>query len=327
VRISRLIALTAFLVLVLPALAQDKPATLKWKLEKDKPFYQEMSTTTKQTMKVSGTDVVQEQQQTFIFGYTPKSVEGDNKTIEQKILGVKMSINIGGTKVDYDSTKDSTTANPLGDFFNKLVGSTFTLTLDKDNKVTKIEGREAFVNKLIGANPQMESLLKQILSDEALKEMAEPTFGVVPGKEVKKGDSWTRSAKLDMGPIGKYENTYKYTFEGAGADKLANIKVDTTVKYNPPGENAMNPAGAGALPFKIKTADLKSTAAGGSVKFDEAKGRVESSDMTLDLEGSLTIEIAGQSTKVDLKQNQKTTIKTLDKNPVEKPAEKPAEKK
>jgi len=326
VRTCRWIVALGFVGLLTPAIAQDKGVTLKWKFVKDQPIYQEMKTETKQNMKVMGSEVVQNQEQTFYFSWTPKSQEGDNWIIEQKIIGVKMKIDIGGTKVEYDSTKDNPTGNPLGDFFNKLVGSEFKLTVSKDNKVTKVEGRDAFLNKLIGANPQMEGLLKQILSEDALKEMAEPTFAVVPTGDVTKGKSWERTSKLDMGPIGRYENTYKYTYDGA-QDKLDTIKVDTTVKYFPPSEqqpnNAMNPGGQTALPFKIKSAELKSTSSTGSVKFDNTKGRVESSDMSLDLEGKLSIDISGQVTEVNLKQTQKTSVKTLDKNPVEKKEEKP----
>ena len=333
-RTCRWIVALVFLALVIPAFAQDnKPTVLKWKFEPDKTFYQEMKTETKQTMKVSGSDVVQTQDMTFYFGWTPKKQDGDNWIIQQKILGVKMSINIGGTKVDYDSTKDSQQGNPLGDFFNKLKDAEFTITVDKNNKVVKVEGRDTFVNKLIGANPQMENLLKKILSEEALKEMAEPTFAVVPTGDAPKGKKWSREAKIDMGPLGKYENTYAYTFEGEGADKLYTIKVDTQTKYVPPPDTgtAMDQptgAGAGALPFKIKSGNLKSTSSSGTVKFDNTKGRVESSEMALEIAGDLDIEISGQTTKVNLTQKQTTTVKTLDKNPVEKekPPEKPAEK-
>jgi hypothetical protein len=310
-----------FLSLVVPVLAQDKPVTLKWKFVKDQPIYQEMKTETKQTMKVMGSDVNQSQEQTFYFSWTPKEQKGDDWIIVQKILGVKMKIDIGGTKVAYDSTAAAPAGNPLADFFQKLVGSEFTITVTKDNKVAKVEGRDAFLQKLIGANPQMEGLLKQILSEEALKEMAEPTFSVIPAGEVTKGKSWERPSKLDMGPIGSYQNTYKYTYEGQ-TDKLDGIKVDTTVKYVPPADSAMQ-GGANALPFKIKSAELKSSNASGSIKFNADKGRVESSEMKLDLKGELNIEISGQTTKVELTQTQTTSVKALDKNPVEKEKEKP----
>jgi hypothetical protein len=324
VRTCRWIVALAFLALVVPAFAQDnKPVTLKWKFEIGKPFYQEMKTVTKQALKVQGSDVSQNQNMTFYFSWTPKSQDGDNWVIEQKIIGVKMEIDIGGTKVSYDSTKDNPGSNPLGDFFNKLKDSEFKITVNKENKVIKVEGRDAFVTKLIGANPQMEALLKQILTEDALKEMAEPTFAVVPSKEVKKGDApWKRPSKIDMGPLGRYENTYKYTYDGAGADKLDTIKVDTTTKYVPPPDTAMS-QGAGALPFKIKSGDLKSTSSSGTVKFDNVKGRVESVEMALQIKGELNIEISGQTTKVELTQDQTTSVKTSDKNPIEKAPEKP----
>src|SRR5262249_31687285 len=154
-------------------------------------------------------------------------------------------------------------ANPLSDFFKALVGSEFTLTVDKNLKVTKVEGRDKFLENLVKANPQMKPLLEQILSDEALKEMADPTFAAIPNKEVMPGQTWTRDTKLNMGPIGTYENSYKYTYVGP-KDKLQEIKVDTTLKYSPPAENAST----GGLPFKIKSADLKSTKATGTILFD-----------------------------------------------------------
>jgi hypothetical protein len=300
---------------LLPAFAaDDKPAALKWKLEKDKPFYQEMTTTTKQKMKVMNSDVNQDQSQTFIFSWTPVSQDKDgNWTIKQKIEGVKMSINIGGSAIDYDSTKEGGTANPLSDFFKQLVGSEFTLTLDKDLKVTKIDGRDAFVKKLSAANPQMEPLLNQILSEKALKEMADPTFASIPNKEVKKDENWKKESKLDMGPIGTYDNTYTYTYKGKD-DKLEKIKVETALKYTPPADSG----GANPLPFKIKKADLKSTKADGTIWFDADKGRIDHSETSLTLKGDLEIEIGGQTTKVELTQDQTTKFTTTDKNPLEK---------
>ncbi len=152
--------------------AKDKGEGVKlaWKFEKGKPFYQEMTTETKQTMKVMGSDVVQNQKQTFYFSWTPEKQEADGSwVIQQEILGVKMDIDIGGSKISYDSTKTDNPANPLGEFFKALIGSKFTLTVDKNNKVTKVEGRKEFLDKLAAANPQMKPLLDQILSEEALK--------------------------------------------------------------------------------------------------------------------------------------------------------------
>jgi hypothetical protein len=301
----------------------DKPkATLAWKLEdKDgKPvptFYQKMTTETNQTMKVSNQEVTQKQKQTFYFSYKPEKKDGDTWTITQKIEGVEMSIDIGGTTIKYNSADKGgdQAINPLGEFFKALVGSEFTLTVKaekgKEAKVESIAGREKFLEKLGQANPQMQPLLNQILSDKALIEMAQPTFAALPGKEVAKGDTWNRNSSLDMGPIGKYENAYEYTYDGKDG-KLDLIKVKTTLKYKEPAAGE----GVGGLPFKIKKANLESEPATGTIKFDADKGRIDSSEMKLKLKGTLEIEIGGQTTKVELDQTQETKVENLDKNPL-----------
>jgi len=301
----------------LPLLGQE--ADLTWKFTKDKAFYETMTTTTRQTMKVQGNDVVQDQSQTFYFSWVPKEVdEKANKVVlTQQITGLKMNITIGGSKITYDSTSKENptgTTNPLNKFFDTLKGATFTVTLDTKNmKVTDIAGHDEFVKKLSDANPQMKPLLEKILSKKALQDMAEPLFAALPGGKTAKGKDWSRDTSLDMGPIGSYTTKYGYKYEGPDKDKNEKIAVTTKLEYKAPtGQDGGN------LPFKIKTADLKSKNAKGSVLFDVKKGRLEKSEQSLELEGNLDIEISGMSTKVELKQKQETTVTTSDQPQVKK---------
>jgi hypothetical protein len=310
-RSIRLIALVVVLGLVVPGFAQDS-VELKWKFEKDKTFYQEMTTTTKQTMKVMNMDITQNHSQTFWFSWAPVSLDEKTKEwkVKQKILGAQMEIEISGNKITFDSRKDAGTGSTLQEFFKALVGTEFTLTISEKMEVAKIEGREEFLKKLNQTNPMMEPLLKQILGDEALKQMADPAFAVVPGKAVKKGDTWKKTSKMNMGPIGTYESEYTYTYEGKDG-KLDKIKQDTTLKYTAPSGDA-----GAILPFKIKSADLKSKEATGTILFDNDKGRVDKTDLKLKLDGKLIIDIGGSSTEVDLSQEQNTSVKTLETNPI-----------
>jgi hypothetical protein len=319
---SRLVALVV-LGLGTQAFGQDA-VEIKWKFEKGKTFYQEMTTETKQEMTVMGQKIEQTQKQTFYFSWTPEKQDEKDKswTIKQKIEGVKMDIKIGGTPIVYDSFKEAGAANnPLAEFFKALIGAEFTLTVNDKMQVTKVEGRDEFLKKLVNTNQAMEPLLKQILNEDALKQMADPTFAMVPDKPVKKGDSWKRTSKLNMGPIGTYETTQTYTFDGMDEQNkdLARIKVATDLKYTAPAA----PAGGGSLPFVIKSADLKAKDATGTVLFDVKNGRLQNSDQTVKLEGKLTIEIGGMPNEVDLKQDQTTKVKTMDSLP--KPGEKPAD--
>jgi len=87
---------------------------------------------------------------------------------------------------------------------------------------------------------------------------------------------------------------------------IAKIKVESTLTYEAPTE-----AGEG-LPFKIKSAKLASKEAGGTIMFDTNKGRLDSQEMKIKLEGDLEIEISSTVSKVELKQDQTTSIKSSD---------------
>jgi hypothetical protein len=84
--------------------------------------------------------------------------------------------------------------------------------VDKGLRVTKIDGRTEFIKKLTPIRRW--SRCSQILSEQAMKEMAEPTFASIPTGEVKKGQEWKKDTKLEMGPIGSYDNSFKYTYDG-----------------------------------------------------------------------------------------------------------------
>jgi Family of unknown function (DUF6263) len=289
------------------------PSAFAWKFEKDKPFFQEMTTTTTQSMKVQGMDVNQVQKQTFYFKWTPLKQDGDKWLLKQTIEGVKMSIDIAGNPISFDSTNPTAggTNTALSEFFKALVGSEFQITLNpKTMKVEKVEGREEFLKKLASANQQMEGLLKKILSDEALKQMADPTFGVTPTETKKPGETWQNKVTLNLGPIGSYENTYTYTYKGKDekSPKLEKIEVQVDLVYKAPtGE----PEG---LPFKIKSADLKTKdKSPGTILFNTETGRVESMELSQKLGGTLTIEIGGNTSTVELQQEQATSVKTSDK--------------
>ena len=288
------------------AAAPGDKVEIRWKFEKDKKFYQEMATKTVQNMKVMGLEVNQTQEQTFYFLWEVKDVDANqNVTLSQKIEGVKLAIDIAGNRISYDSSNPTTANTSLAEFFKQLVGAEFKLTLDKDMKVTKVDGREEFLKRLGQSNQTMEPLLKKVLNEEALKQMADPTFGMVPGKPVGVGDTWTKDTRLNLGPVGGYKNTYKYTVESIDQG-IAKIKVEMSLTYEVPTES-----GEG-LPFRIKAAKLTSKDSGDTITFDTNKGRLDKSEMKIKLEGDLEIEISGQATKVEMKQDQTTTITTSD---------------
>jgi hypothetical protein len=288
---------------------------LAWKFTANTPFFQKMVTTTEQNIKVMGLDVTQKQDQTFYFKWTPLKQDGVKWDIKQEIEGIQMKIDIAGNPVSFDSTQENPPGGAntaLAEFFKALKGATFTLTFNTQTmKVEKVEGRDEFLKKLSTANQQLEPLLKKILSEDALKQMADPTFGILPPTAKKSGESWDATSVLNLGPIGTYNNTYHYTLKGPDmANKdLELITVETKLTYTAPTE--ADPA----LPFKIKASNLatKDKQEPGKIFFNTKLGRLESSDVKLAIGGTLTIEIGGNSTQVELNQTQETKVNTGDK--------------
>jgi hypothetical protein len=281
-------------------------------------FYQQLTTETTQKMKVMGMEVTQEQKQTFYIKWTPKEpdVKG-NWVVTQKIVGVKMDIDIGGNKISYDSTAPAQPQNPMTDFFKALLELELTFTIDKDLKVVKIDGNEEFIKKLSKTNPQMEPLLKSILSEDALKKMTEPTLFAFPSKrEDREKKRWNKVSELSLGPIGSYTTDYLFTLAGKDKDSGGEkIDVKANMVYKKPTEK-------GKLPFQIDEGELTGKDGSGYAVFNPAKGRFDVYKMKMKLEGSLKIDIGGMKTTVDLAQDQNAVVTTSDTNPVEAAAKK-----
>ena len=85
------------------------------------------------------------------------------------------------------------------------------------------------------------------------------------------------------------------------------IEVETSLVYTAP---KANPEG---LLFRIKEGKLTSAnPTKGTIFYDPKNGRIASADISITLKGDLTVTIGGTDTKVELNQEQKTTIKTQD---------------
>lgn len=307
--------------------AQDRAFTVNFKDKDGKPapFFQEMSTEVTQFIKVQGQDLPQSQKSTFWYAWTPvkeeKVKEGMEEvakwTVKQKVEGLKMEIDISGNPIKYDSRSTDpagSAGNPgLIEFFKNLKDAEFTATIGKGHKVEKVEGKEAFVTKLGAGSAQMDALLKKVMTEDALKEMTDPTYKLLPDAPKKKGDKWEKKTNLNLGPIGSYELTYKFTYaepekEGPKKD-FDKLEVETVINYTAPKDNAEG------LLFRIKEGSkLTSDPAGskGVVYYDPKAQRIDEATINIKLKGDLVVVIGGTDTKVELTQEQKTTIKTAE---------------
>lgn len=299
---------------VKPKVEPPKGDGKAWKFEpfnkKGNVLYQKQFTKTTQKMKVMGQEVVQTQEQTFLIEWTAQDPDKDNNfVVSQKIKGVDMKITIGGNTIAYDTRSTTKQKNPMTDFFEQLTKQDLKFTIKNDlSEVKSIEGRDAFIKGLSDINPQMQQLLKAILSEKALTKMAEPTWYAFPPKgEVPASKTWKRESDLDLGPIGKYKTDFEFTAKGPDGNN-EKIDIKTKLTYSAPTDKA-------GLPFIIQEAKLSADDGTGTAIFNPAKGRFESTELKMTLKGTLVIEVGSQKTTVELNQEQTSRSDTYEAIP------------
>lgn len=301
--------------------AQERKFELGFKGKDGKltPYYQQVETKVTQVIKVQNQDLTQKQSSKFWYQWTPvkeeKATEGKEEfvrwTVKQKIEGLEMNIDISGNPINYSSKTESpsNSGNPgLVEFFKGLKDTEFTATLGKNYKVEKVDGKDEFVKKLGAGSQQMDALLKKVLTEDALKEMVDPTAKLFPDGPKKVGDTWEKKTALNLGPIGTYDLTYKLKYAGVEKEK-DKLELETVIKYTAPKD------APDALLFRIKEGStLESVPAGskGTIIYDPKTQRIESAEINIKLDGKLTVVIGGTDTKVELDQQQTTTITTSD---------------
>jgi hypothetical protein len=297
--------------------ADTKPdrAELKWNLQSSKTFYEEFTTETKQKMRVMDMDMTQTQKEVLLIRWSPQGRdEKGNWVIKAMFLAIKLEVHGPADRFRFDSTRGAERFDlPFACLYDKaLVGQEFRVVVTPKLKILRVAWHEPFLDASKG--PAWLSVLKsfrlQLLAESILLRVSEATFGGLPGLAIKKADSWTQVDSLNLGPIGDYQKTSKYTYAGK-EDRFHRIDLVTTLAF----------VGAKAgLPFQIKKADIKSKDSVGVIFFDGANGRLEKSEVNLDLQAELTLEIGGFSTLVEIWQTQKTTVKTTDQSPLKKRA-------
>jgi RNA polymerase sigma factor (sigma-70 family) len=289
-------------------LAEPDGGFLRWKFEKGKPFYQEITTETDQQMKVMGKDVVQHQKQTFYFRWTPKEqYRDDDWVMTQRVEGVKIDIDIGGNRLRYDSTGEGAKADgPLAEFYKALVGSEFELTVPAQAQGLRVKGIDRFLRKL-------ETTTRAAVPAECFtdfNQMLGIWFAALPHQPVQVGDTWTRRNRFSIGPIQGFDAAYCYTYAGKEGS-LDKIMVACTLGYQlkEPGKN-------GEFPFQVKKADLTTGKGTGVILYDRVKGRIVRSEMTLTLQGQLTVAQGLGEFQTEFKQMQKMQVRTTDTDPL-----------
>jgi hypothetical protein len=280
--------------------------------QKNKPFFQEIVTETSQNMKVAGQNIVQKQSQTLVIKWAPKSRgKNGNWVIAHKIERVRISIEIAGNKITYDSDKNNNPNDALGKMFQHLVGAEVESTVGPNMAIRKVKGIAPIQKKLEQTAAGVAAFMGGL--EDYFKQTLASALVPLPDKAGKKGDPWLVDIVREMPPIGISRSKTRYTYQGKqGTFDKIQVKI-TSILFQRPG-GAKN----AKLPFSIKMINLGGDSANGMILFDANKKRLDSADTVIKLDGKVTIAIGGMDTEVELAQTQRTKVKIMDKLPAKK---------
>src|SRR5262249_24469090 len=175
-------------------------------------------------------------------------------------------------------------------FNQQLVGATFKVTVNPKGEVTKFEGYDDLMKKLVGDDANGRKVFQAIMPEEAFKRSAAEAFAFLPDQPVKTGAQWERKLETSLGPLGSFSTKRQYTYEGqeqADNKTLEKITFTASTAYTPrkPGDTT--------FPFQVSKGDLKVEDLKGVIYFDAAAGRLVRSESSMKVRGNVTIVISG----------------------------------
>jgi hypothetical protein len=288
-----LVALLVLGGLAVPAFGQVK---LEWKFKEGDKFFVESTIAQKGTVTIQKDKSEQDVVSTTVSSFTVQKPAGGNFVLEQKIEDVTVKTGSGAV------------AGSLATLAQKLKGATFKITLSPDGQITQFEGYNDALKKVFGDNENALKFIRSTITEESLREAAGEVFVPLPKSAVSRGQTWSRTKKLLLGPLGSFEarNTYRY----GGKDKEGDlITVTSELTYTPPAK-----AEAG-LPFKITGGRIQSDRATGTIIFDAAAGRLVRSERNVHFKGPLTLEMGQAKNTMQTDLSQKVTVRLSDKRP------------
>ncbi len=273
-------------------------------------------------------------QKTYNLQFKPKqgekydAVTNMKSTIKQSMMGQEMvvdliydvdmlyditksdentSMNMTYTKLSMDmammgqnikmSSEDPDDSNPASKSFKSLKGSTLSIIIAPDGKVTDVQGTDALAEKFADLSLEEKEALKIFISKENIKSMMEQSFKMFPDKPVKVGDSWASSVILESPYKLTSNNTYKLLQVENG---VALVDVTGTLSTNGPKKMTTN-----GMEISV---DLSGSQKG-VMELDQDSGTAKSSKMKQVLSGKM--EVMGQEipmevvSDIDLKMTKK----------------------
>ena len=220
------------------SIAQDNQKQLRWSLQLDASYDVELKQQTGIKTNIQNRSQEIGNDMTLQMKWNVASVENSVYEINQSISRIRLKVTSpskGGvqiTEIDTGAENEKTTefGARLLEQIQPLVGTQFVVTMTNRGEIKNVEIPKDSMEKIRSAPASMQ--LRQVVSEDGLKELIGQSAIVFPENALKPGDKWdtTDTVKNDFASITKNN---QYTYNGASESDGApsdSISVSTKIK-------------------------------------------------------------------------------------------------
>ncbi len=301
-----LLTLSLVAGLCVPASAQVK---LERKAQEGTSKSTEVSSRTEQKLTIAGMEIDSESDsRTVVKSTIGKRDDAGNLRVQEKIASLLVTIKAMGSEYLFDSAnpdkESGGTFEMMRPLHKAMSRRTSTTVYGKDGKVAQVEYDQDILNDL---PDNVRQLVKNELDPETAKKAANDELDRLPAEPVKKGDTWERTSKLNIGAGQSMTISTHYTYEGeTEKDGRTLDRISTKVLSV---DYALEPGSA--LGLTLKESALKPAESKGEILFDRQKGQIVSSSSSIKIVGDITFVVNGKElpSKLDLKMENGTQIR------------------
>jgi len=283
-----LCVLIAGCVAVSNASAQE---VLQWKFQNGETLKFNVEQTMKTNMTMAGNAVKTSMSQIMDMSWNVKNVAADGRAVvAQQIDRVQLKMQGGpfGEGTLFDSNDNRVPSNPMvkamSDVFRKLIGQSFQVTMNSTGKVENV----VVPDELLKSLTQTGAGVNNMLNEDTLQQMMGQSSVELPASGVTVGQSWETKQNVQL-PVGNMAVTSRMTYTGKDSQTgLAKIAMKPMVTVEPNKDS----------PIQLK---LTRSDGDGLILFDQKTGRIQQSDLTLNLE--MQIQQFGQTITQNIEQS------------------------
>jgi hypothetical protein len=170
--------------------------------------------------------------------------DGNLKTLKATYERIALNVSLPGRNIQADSDKIDTVnkeavnepGHLMNAMFGALKGKSFFVKVDKEGKVTEVNGMNEIAQSMIsGLNikeelkPMAQQAFSQQFNEQNIKDMFSQSFNIFPNKPVKIGDTWEKKVNGSAAMPINMTTVYKVqSIDGNMVTLNTNSKMDFT---------------------------------------------------------------------------------------------------